>query len=249
MGYFEKLRCSRKNVLWSEATTDQFIMLCWTSNPIASIFWRAVVALHFLSHMVHNYYMIYAPDSGVTLKAFLLAFLTQWGELCNNIYAITSVCVVVYCKFNKNISMEQEAPNYLKFVGFLWEIQSTVAITITVVYFALLKVKWTYFSINLHLINSVVTVIDMFMIGTPKKFYHVWLPQILAIGYIITNASIWMASDKIIYPAINWGTDTAKSVGIAFFVVCLVVPILHGFLCLLTVLRDFLISKYGRQTG
>ena len=178
MTCLDQLRCSRENWLWCGTTTSQFITLRWNDNLGLSVLWRLVTLVYFLSHLAYNYYM-YCMVDYEDWDAFPLAYLTKWTELTNCFYALLSFWLVVCYALKRDRScMEQEASVWLKFLGFLWEVQSTITLAVAVMYYALVKVIWKYTSINTHLTTGIIIAIDLFMIRTPRKLYHVWAPQI-----------------------------------------------------------------------
>ena len=238
MPCFGQLKCSPKKWLWSGAHTGKFITLCWTNSLVASLLWRGIVTVYFLSNLIYNY-VVNAGE----WEHFPLVYLTRWAELTNNLYALLAFCMVAYHKFKENTRMEQEASHCLKFIGFLWEVQSTIAIFITISYYTLLTVSWEYTSVNVHLSSSIIMVIDLVMIGMPRKFYHVWAAQIYVTTYVIANAGIWLACGEVVYPVLDWEKHDVRTVGIVFGVVFVALPILHGGLCILAIARDFLVSK------
>ena len=164
MGSCDKLKCSCEDWPWSRATSEQFVALWWSNSLTASLIWRSLVFGYFVFHLIYNYYIN-------TWEICPLAYLTNWGELTNTIYALLSFSLVAHYRL-QSISLGTVSSYTLKFTAFLWEVQSTIAIMITVLYYTLDNVFWTYSAINLHLSNSIITLIDLFMIDMPRECFH-----------------------------------------------------------------------------
>ena len=90
--------------------------------------------------------------------------------------------------------------------------------------------------------------LDLWMNKVSFKWYHFWTVSIFSIFYIIANVSMWAADGTVLYTTLDWGVNTGLSAGIAIGVVFVASPIIHGIMCLLVCLREFLASNCCKVT-
>lgn len=235
----EQFSCNRSNWLYSNTESSKFTRLQWTYCKWLSFVWRGLFlgwwGTNFIRHYIVNY------PIGQPYDPFPLAYLTRWGELLCLVYAVVSFLVVGYDSMKKGDSTE--ASGFEKFSGFLAEMSTTMAVAITILYYALDTVTWSYSSIYAHLLNSVVMIIDLWLIAVPFKFYHFWASSVFSTCYIIVNVSIWAATSRVLYSAMDWGNKTGLAAGVSVGVILAGIPILHGLMTAISCLREFLGRK------
>ena len=99
-----------------------------------------------------------------------------------------------------------------------------------------------------HGLNSITTVLDLFLGARPFRLLHIYQPIIALCFYLIFSVIYWAAGGTgregchWIYPILDW--NKPETTVPLIFVMLVGVFVIHGFLWALQLLRDFLHARY-----
>ena len=154
--------------------------------------------------------------------------LTKWGELLCVIYSIVSLLVVFkaklnYCRINQNATKLE----WLSAV--LMEMATALSFLITLLYYTILKPKWLYFSIQLHLVSSILMVLNLVIVEVEFNFLRTWcLLAVFSLFYVAVNFSYWYTTGKLVYDAMDWSNNLQFCTILTIAVPLAVMPLVTG---------------------
>ncbi|XP_062591442.1 uncharacterized protein LOC134252919 [Saccostrea cucullata] len=116
---------------------------------------------------------------------------------------------------------------YLKLVWVIFNIMNASSILITFSYYTFLDANMHARSINKHMINSVFTVLNIFITDKPVRFWHVCYPALFAVIYLIFNGVYQLLGhNEPLYPVLDWNRF-GSALGFSFLEVLVALPISH----------------------
>ncbi|ESO91230.1 hypothetical protein LOTGIDRAFT_97534, partial [Lottia gigantea] len=114
---------------------------------------------------------------------------------------------------------------------FLTNVISVWALIVTIIYYvALFGGVYKASDVNVHMMNTVVMLIDTIVCATPVKLFHAIYPIIYGLAYVTCNAIYWSTDPKknVLYAVImDWNTP-AYPVGVLFGMLIVVLPLLQA---------------------
>ena len=131
-------------------------------------------------------------------------------------------------------------PWYICVVWVLFNVISTAALMVTIVFFVFLfPLLSDYPSINLenlqvHLINSVIVVVEHLVTAVPYRLLHVLWPFLYGVLYMFFSVVYWAGDhSRVIYPNILDWNQAGTTVGYVLMIGFFIIPLLHFvfFLC------------------
>jgi len=197
-----------------------------------------------LFHIIWRYYSMYCVETGSpdNLSFPPAVYWTRWGEAICTVYSLVSFITVAIAAIEQRDHRHKASP-LEKLSGLLMQVSSTHALMITVCYF-LVKPEGKgsiseYSSFYSHVLNSVIAIIDIFMVATPRRFLQFWASSLYLICYSIVNFVFWWNLGIVVYKPMDWGwwlenQKIPEAVGLSFAMFFVVVPIFHGILYLIT---------------
>ena len=124
-----------------------------------------------------------------------------------------------------------------------------MALFITVLFWSLLapanlNASVQPISINSHLINLIIILVDLFVCDIPFRLLHFYHTSIGAVVYIVFSLILHGTGyTSAIYPVLDWANRTGLAIGLAFGTVFVAVPIAHSIGFGLYHLRWFIARK------
>ena len=178
-----------------------------------------------------------------------MIFLTHWcHKLMSLSFVYNSILVVV--RFIQENREKRADDNFFEKNGVLTKISwamstaaNNLAITVTVLYWSVLydpNRKGTplqvYENYDTHLIQTVVTLLDIVISERPWRLCHAVYPELFALVYLVVNVIYVVVSGDYIYPMMDWNNAPGTAVlWIILFIVTIVVS--QAFLCLFAFIR------------
>ena len=111
---------------------------------------------------------------------------------------------------------------------------ATIAFLITGIYWTLLapnapaEINLNPIVFHQHAINSVLFLIDIFMVAFPTRFLHVIYPIGFGVVYILFALILHFAGvNSSIYPFLNFASNPGLAVGMIFLCGFVLIPVLH----------------------
>lgn len=134
----------------------------------------------------------------------------------------------------------------------IWLVHTTAldgSIIITITYYALLTPVFSSTSINNHLINTVIMLIDLFVIAVPVRLYHFVYMSLYALTYTIFSLILFGTGyNTAIYGPLDWEMGPGLAAGLAIGLILLGSLIAHTIMYGLYRLRVLLASKCATQS-
>ena len=156
----------------SELRVKDYVLLRWSDEPVHSIVWNVFFANWFLLNALYNYRYStttntvynYYLKTDIEIKKYQWIFLTNWGEVINISYAVFSSFVVIGSR--KMVDLYPHALH--KFIAKYYQVQSACCFSVTVFYYLGNVVGSevdpdlrTYKSINSHMLQSLITLVNI----------------------------------------------------------------------------------------
>ena len=111
-------------------------------------------------------------------------------------------------------------------------------------YWTLLDPNLSSLSINTHLINSIITLIDLLICKIPIRILHFYHLCLCAVVYTIFSLILHGAGyESRIYPVLDWANRVEFSIGIVLIMILVAAPIAHMLVFGIYKLRVFIASK------
>jgi len=137
-----------------------------------------------------------------------------------------------------------------KVVWILFEVSVGVAIIITVAYWSLLEVRFSSFSINNHLINTVIMLLELFVNRIPIRILHFYNLFFFSIIYVVFSLILHATGfSSAIYPILDWEQNWRLALGLALFIILLVSPVVHFTVYGLYVIRKILAFRLNKTSN
>lgn len=159
-----------------------------------------------------------------------LIYLTNWGLLLVAGTMLSALLVSIMAKRRDLSNDTEELPWYVSMYWLLTNVNVTIALLITILYWALLfsteiERSTAAFALDIftHGLNSFVSLIELFASRTPVKLAHIYQPLALGLWYAAFSAIYYAAGglnqegNPFIYDVLDWrdGANAAIIVAIA----------------------------------
>ncbi|XP_069127659.1 protein rolling stone-like [Argopecten irradians] len=134
-------------------------------------------------------------------------FLTNWAYLTLHIastwdFVVTNV--VQICQSNIKKGERDNMPWYLMVNWLLFNVQNSIGLLVTLVYYIVLDADATPSSINKHAMNSVFIFINFFLCAKPVRLLHFYQPIVFVALYGGFTLIYQFTTGYIIYPILDW---------------------------------------------
>ncbi len=196
-------------------------------------------------------------------------FLTNWAHLAYNVYLITaavSVTAKVIILHRSNRKEQMSAPYSQDYFGvqvpsgywntshnqlswyqmlhwLLFTIGNEGAFLILVLYWSLIFHGETISGVNAntHLINGILSVLDLWVTGLPVNLLHFVYLMIFATIYTTFAGVYYISSGEIIYAPLNYTANAGAAVGLCLSVTFFLLPFLHSVFYVMYLCRQWLV--------
>ena len=82
-------------------------------------------------------------------------------------------------------------------------------------------------NINVHLLNGIVALIDLWVSGVPVNLLHLVYGMIIGVIYSLFTVIYFVISDDIVYTVLDYESELGSAIGTLFGVVFIFSPIVH----------------------
>ena len=170
-------------------------------------------------------------------------YLTNWSYIIWNAYLImAALSVTIYCIDRTRSDTDDEPVQvgccgvstdestwYQKIQWFLFLISTEAAVAVTFLYWVFLfKIFGAdKVSVNIHLVNGIIALVDLWFSGTPVRLFHVVYTMSFSAVYVIFSGIYYAASAEAIYPVLDYGDKPVNGSVLAVLTVLIGVPALH----------------------
>ncbi len=237
------------------------------------VIYRWVIACYFIGWLITS--GIQFSNSG----ARYLIYLTNWAiigfvfYLLVAAFSVTAKFVTVHCynkvpdEIDRTTDYQFEKPkgscgfrsNKLSWYQMIhwasFSILSEIALVIAILYWILLYNGGPVDGVNAntHLLNAIVSILDVFFFGMPVNLLHIIYPACYGVVYASFSGIYWAANgtnpeneERYIYSLLDYNTSTAAV--IAILVVILYIPLIHLLYYVVYLARFWLVyAVYGHN--
>ena len=122
-----------------------------------------------------------------------------------------------------------ESTWYQKIQWFLFELSTDAAVIVSIIYWSLIYdgSGVTAVSVNVHLVNAIIALVDLWFSGTPVRLFHVIYTMLGGAIYIIFSSIYYAASAEAIYSVLDYGERPGTASAAAVLGVIIAVPVVH----------------------
>lgn len=195
----------------------------------------------------------------------ILRYLTHWAFIAFNSYLFVAALSSTLKHLSMHASEEREEERKLFIVSkkpagccgydhneltwyqmiqwFLFIIGNEGAFIIMILYcsFVLRGQNLTPFSINHHIINGIISIIDFWVTGVPANLLHFIYPIICGVIYVTFSGIYFTISGDIIYSVLDYDSRPGAAVGLSLAVILLFLPFVHFIIFLQYVIKCWLL--------
>jgi len=188
-------------------------------------------------------------------------WLTNWSYLLLTCHLLcAAIIVLLHACFERRhstllaASSSTSIPCYMKFSWFLFSVSSTVAIIVSSVYFAGVfpgrhRDYLNLEDINLHVMNSVLVMLEFAIAAYPLRLLHVVYVWLYCLAYVIFSAIYWAFDHShVMYPGVlDWNAPAITAVVLVVLTI-VGIPLLQFILFSLFQLRMFIYTRVYEQS-
>ena len=195
--------------------------------------------------------------SSDNIKWFI--YLTDWAFFILTLYFVWSTGTAVhrlYLASRDRLNDDVEGPPLPWYYRVQWVLQNVafcIALIVTVLYWSLvynpdygIPVE---VDVNMHTLNSVFAIVDLFLGATPIRLLHFYQPVAMGTVYIIFSVIYWKAggtgfgNNTFIYPILDYGHHPGQAAIVIVLTGLLVIPFTHSIIFGFYKLRKFLAGR------
>ncbi|XP_068916637.1 protein rolling stone-like isoform X2 [Tenebrio molitor] len=226
-----------------------FVISQWQKEKKPSIFYlvyRWAVAILFFVTLVISIIDLKHPNSSD--KAKWLIYLTNWGYTICTLQALLGALILSVCvlapRLRSKPNLEASTLKAYKLYWVTYVVATDIAFGITALYWSLIydgsSMGFDAMNFFVHANNSVLMMIDLFVVAHPIRLLHCCYPIVFGICYAVFSVIYYAAGgiskeNKVyIYNILDWrkpGRTTLVCFGVLGFIVVLHVVVwgLHKF--------------------
>ncbi|XP_066297439.1 protein rolling stone-like [Branchiostoma lanceolatum] len=251
-----------ENILFRNAKEDDFVQSAWGKGRASYIAFRGFFTLFLVVFLVWHLYDSFSRDTLYFTKA------DNWGYLLLVVYFIWALVLacVGYCRKHsseviplpneteKEAKPEGRLPWYFQVQWLLFNMSFTVAFFVLFAYNGLvIKGEFNIQDVAVHILNSVVALLDTLVCGIHVRLLHVVYPMCFGLLYVVFVLIYWGAGgtdakgNPYVYSIIDFSGDPGLAAGVCVGLVFLAVPLSHLFVYLLYRLRCVLVRMYEKK--
>ncbi|XP_041348270.1 protein rolling stone-like [Gigantopelta aegis] len=238
-----------KNFCLGYQEPRHFLQFEW-GWPKLYIGWRAFWAAYHLTWIIVSGFLSWQWTTSKANEIKWFIYLTDWTYFVLTLAALLDFTAVVYTHIAR-ADIVQGLTNditwYEKTVWVLFNIGNCGSVVVSILYWALLysasTTTITAVDVGTHALNSVYVFINMVVIATPVRLYHVFHTMIYFLTYVLFSfiyhkSGGTSGTDKpYIYSILDWDSAPGTAVAYSCLMIFLAVPIAHVSLFLLYMLR------------
>ncbi|XP_022915594.1 protein rolling stone-like isoform X2 [Onthophagus taurus] len=196
-------------------------------------------------------------DKSIHFRAKWMIYLTNWGySLCFLQSLLCALTLTIwYCQFKRFGGSVWTSATY-RMYWVMNIIATDVAFGITVLYWALLydetKMEVDAQNIFVHGTNSLVMLIDLFVVAHPLYLVQCYWSVLFGIVYIVFSIIYHLCGgtsrneEPFIYPVLDWGKPGKTTIVCVLVLVFLIV--LHIFSCCIQLFRSHIDKKLRKKS-
>lgn len=238
--------------------------------------WRYQLGYIIYRWILVVYFFVWLVKAGIAeASPEYFIYLTNWAHISYNTYLIVAAASSTFKLISSHFLTSRRTPNSMDHPSEeeepdgLWNISrnqlswyqmvhwvcfsigNEMAIGVMVLY-------WTFIyrgddidgvNANTHLLNGVLSVVDVWVSGVPVWFLHCVYIMAYGAAYSIFSGLYFIVTGENIYDVLDYKGHTGSAVALYLGVVFLLLPVLHMCVCLMYVGRVWVVSRVCRTWG
>jgi hypothetical protein len=238
--------------LFSDPSIEGQFRQRWSASPgLAAwhVAYKAVISLFYWANLAYNWHCHGGTDNVWKYPIWL----TSWAACSLGLALLLDTLATCL------LALGRQVPARLLVAS--WVLSTAVyslALLVTGLYWTLLfdysEGPPSYSTLCVHLLQSVVVLLDQWITRRRWQLAHCWVAIPLPLLWTIFSIVYWAASgtgetgDPWIYPVLKWGSEPALAVGWSVLAL-LALTALHAFLWAVTRARDSLHARIWPDKG
>uniref|UniRef100_H2YYR0 Protein rolling stone n=1 Tax=Ciona savignyi TaxID=51511 RepID=H2YYR0_CIOSA len=219
-----------KHFWYNDCEAEKFQRIQWTKNRWVHLAYRGFMFAFTLGWLIGAYVVNKDPT--------VYQFISNWTEVVMNLYFLVAFLVSIYGAVKRHDAPSTEQIRWFHIVNWwLFNVACTAAFNVTIFYWALIGSRRTLernlqpVTFHLHVTNSILFLIDIFMVAFPVRLLHFFYAPLYGVVYILFMLIIhWTGVNSAIYAAVNWATQPAISSGYSIAAIIVLPIVLHCML-------------------
>ncbi|XP_061187169.1 protein rolling stone-like [Saccostrea echinata] len=239
-----KKEFSRENFRLEYEYPVDFVKLQYGPSVLFIVWSVCWAILHVLGLGLQPYfYRNYDFD----LKWF--SYLTYWGYTTLCVFTLWDSVAAIYVHIRRQDIIRGECkamPWYLKAVWVQFNVNTPIALVITILFYLFIPNDTSPNSILVHAMNTVYVSANVIVCAKPMRMLHVFHPLLYGIVYLIFSVIYQKTTGHVVYTQLNWD-NMPQTALFMLGILLLILPFLY-FMCLLvTRLRTLLHTKLCKK--
>ena len=225
----------------------------WSGKQLGFVIYRGIVFVYSLAYICYAFLFVYTINDFIYLS--VLTYILQ-------ILFFGMGYFIAFAKLDfvgKNINLQlrpksdvSRLPWYMSVFWLLSDICQTVPFIITILYFTFVKKSsfhidgpLSFSAINLHIVNSIIILIDIAVSARPHNLLHFVYVELYALVYVIFMIIFWLVDPQsnIIYESYTDFSHPLRPILYIIIVMTLVIPITQILVFALVSFRLYIYSK------
>ncbi|XP_044266020.1 protein rolling stone-like [Tribolium madens] len=213
--------CSLKQLSLEHEEPILFVVSQWQKEQKPSVMYlvyRWIIGVFFFTTFLISVCVVKHPDADLSFKAKWLIYLTNWGYTICTLQSLISAMALSICvlalRLRKYLNLQSITLKFYKLYWMLNVIATDTALEITILYWSLIYddkvISFNAMNFFLHANNSVLMMIDLFVVAYPTRLLHCCYSVVFGICYIVFSVIFYAAGgisrkgNVYIYKILDW---------------------------------------------
>nr|XP_002127130.1 protein rolling stone-like [Ciona intestinalis] len=241
-----------KHFWYTDVEAEKFQRIQWTPNRWIHLAYRGFMFAYTIGWLIGAYV--------VNTTSTVYQFISNWTEVVMNLYFLIAFLVSIYGVATRGKAPSKGPLRWFHIINWwMFNVATVAAFNVTIFYWALIGRTRTAernlrpVTFHLHVTNSILMLIDIFMVAFPVRLLHFFYAPLYGVVYILFMLILhWTNVNSAIYAAVNWSTSPATSAGYSIAAVIVLPIVLHAIVFGLYHLRALIARRTvlkGEQSG
>uniref|UniRef100_F6V951 Protein rolling stone-like n=2 Tax=Ciona intestinalis TaxID=7719 RepID=F6V951_CIOIN len=202
-----------KHFWYTDVEAEKFQRIQWTPNRWIHLAYRGFMFAYTIGWLIGAYV--------VNTTSTVYQFISNWTEVVMNLYFLIAFLVSIYGVATRGKAPSKGPLRWFHIINWwMFNVATVAAFNVTIFYWALIGRTRTAernlrpVTFHLHVTNSILMLIDIFMVAFPVRLLHFFYAPLYGVVYILFMLILhWTNVNSAIYAAVNWSTSPATSAG------------------------------------
>ena len=233
-------------------------LLQWLPLPLFAIY-RVLLFLYIFAWLIVSAalttsggrWLVFLTNLSYLVLVLGTGAITILCVVYTTVYYVNRNCIKNLPKVETPIQLtytQDNIPWYVKLVWFLYISGSTLAVLVTIGFWAVLyrcdssSCAPSILTVQFHGVNGLLALVDLFISRVPFQFLHFFYPAILTALYALLNGIYFAAGGGVVYPPLNYEANLGIAIVLVIVLALSPMPI-YIILFLIAWLRDVVYKK------